>query len=101
MGFFRRLLRGPGLGPPQSFVPPAYPWSGEVRVYNWEYKRLSTGWWRVTATSPTEWETKVREMEEGLYRHFGIRRTKDGRVVPRWNPRAWEGVQRGLVVEGR
>ena len=101
MGFFRRLLRNAGLAPPEPFTPPAFPFAGEVRMVHWEYERLGTGWWQVSVASPAEWEAKVREMEEGLRRHFGLYRTKDGHVVPRWNDRAWEGVRQGLVVVGR
>src|SRR5437867_12937227 len=98
MGFFRKLLRGAGLAPPEPFAPESFPFSGEVRLRHWEYDRLSTGWWPVAVTSPAEWEAKLAEMEEGLRRHFGIMRTKDGRIVPRWNERAWTRVQAELVV---
>ena len=101
MGFFRKLLRGAGLAPPEPFVPTGYPFSGEVRLRHWEYDRIHTGWWRVDANSLAEWDAKVLEMREGLRRHFGIYRTKDGRIIPRWNERAWAAVQKGLIVERR
>ena len=66
-----------------------------------EYGRLTTGWWPVAVSSPAEWEAKVQEMREGLRRHFGLYRAKDGRTIPRWNDRAWAGVLKGLVVEAK
>jgi|GEM_PF-3332596 len=101
MGFFRRLLRNAGLAAPEAFTPPSYPFSGEVRLRHREYDRLHTGWWRVTVASAAEWDAKVREMQEGLRRHFGLYLTKDGRTLRRWNDRSWAGVLQGLVVEGR
>jgi len=101
MGFFRKLLRNAGLAPPESFAPPGFPFTGEIRLLHWEYDRLSTGWWRVAVNSPVEWEAKIREMREGMRRHFGFLLTKDGRMIPRWNDRTWAGMQNSLIVEGR
>jgi len=101
MGFLRKFLRKTRLAPPEPFAPPSYPFSGEIRLQHWEYDRLRTGWWRVTVASAAEWNARVEEMREGFRRHFGFLMTKEGRVIPRWNDRAWAGVVKGLVVEGR
>ncbi len=87
--------------PPESFAPTAYPFSGEIRVVNWDYERLGTGWWAVTVASPEEWAAKIAEMQEGLRRHFGFYTTTKGALVPRWNDRTWERVRQDLVVEHR
>ncbi len=87
--------------PPEPFAPAAYPFTGEIRLVNVDYKRLSTGWWPVAVASPEEWDAKVAEMREGLRRHFGFYVTKKGALVPRWNDRTWEGVRDMLVVERR
>ncbi|OGS48696.1 MAG: hypothetical protein A3K68_01995 [Euryarchaeota archaeon RBG_16_68_13] len=98
MGFFRKAFsRAPGAKP--SFVPPAFPFAGRVRLVHQDYDRIATGWWDISLGSAEEWQAKLREMEEGVRRHFGLFQMEDGQVVPRWNETTWARVRGRLVVE--
>lgn len=111
VGFFEKLFggkrkpRGKVPRPPEpraakgaTFVPDSYPFEGEVRVYHRDYKRLTTGWWKVSVTTADEWQAKLDDMQAALRRHFGQFQTQGGRLVPRWSERTWEIVRRRLQV---
>jgi len=80
-----------------AFAPESYPFDADVRVYHADYKRLTTGWWKVSVATPEEWQAKVDDMQK----HFGQFQTQDGRLVPRWSERTWQRVQKRLRVGRR
>jgi hypothetical protein len=113
VGFFEKLFGGkktrrkPRQFPPEptpeggARAPDSFPFDGEVRVYHADYKRLTTGWWKVTVASLDEWQTKIDDMQKSLRQHFGQFQTQDGRLVPRWSTKTWEVVRRRLRVGRR
>ena len=66
-----------------AFAPDSYPFDAEVRVYRRDYKRLTTGWRKVSLATQEEWQAKVDDMQKALRQHFGQFQTQDGRLVPR------------------